>query len=78
MTDVTASTGTADVTKATVKTSPALAWPDVVNTALHYLAGAALIGLVGYFVSINKLSSDLLVALVTGAAAGIGILSQKS
>jgi hypothetical protein len=48
-------------------------WADVVDTTQHYVAGACLLAGVGYFVSTGKLSADLFIVLVTGAAGAIGI-----
>lgn len=65
---------TAPSTKAVLSNT----WADVAMTALHYTAAAALIGLVAYMVSIDKLHAELLVVLITGAAAAIGIVAKST
>ncbi len=59
-------------------TAPAVAtegksWADVTDTALHYLAGGAIVAVVALFYWYGKVSQDLFVLTITGAAAVVGI-----
>lgn len=52
-------------------------WPNVAGTALHYLAGAAIVATVGFFAWYGKVSTDLLVVTLTGAAGAVGFKMSK-
>lgn len=58
---------------APVAAKAATTWADVANTAAHYIAGGAIVALVGFFFYQGKVSQDLFVLTVTGAAAVVGI-----
>lgn len=46
---------------------------DVADTALHYIAAGAIVGVVAAFAWYGKVSTDLFVVVITGAAAAVGI-----
>jgi hypothetical protein len=55
--------------------SPASAgktWPDVADTALHYVAGGLIVAAVGFFAYQGKIGTDFFVALITAAAGAVG------
>ena len=51
---------------------------DVIDTALHYAAGAAIIGLVATFSYVGKPLDAFLVALLVAAMGAIGVKMYNS
>jgi hypothetical protein len=52
-------------------------WAAVADNALHYLAGAAICTAVGFFAWYGKVSTDLFVVTITGAAGAVGFKMTK-
>lgn len=57
--------------------TPAKSWAEVADNALHYAAGGLLVAAIGVFAWYGKISTDLFVVTLTGAAGAVGFKMTK-